>query len=284
MNYFQRLALRALRQPESRATGILDDPFETVAPWDLDQGVLQETADTAPDPVREAHESRQRETVLPPGEGNMPVSMGEFPGQIVSSLSSPPHAPPTPQQRRTQRQEPPVPAEGADERFVAGDPPSLAESLQPSASDVLAAETSQALARADAFMRSLQGALPPPASTLPETVADLSVLAGQHPLPPAVDGAMRPSAVARRLSQEVTPPSSFPLDGPRGRSAQAEGAADGLGEGGVITGKTPSASIPPAHISTAQPPGPVVIVHSTEQLGSGEHLGLGAPRFGLGQL
>ncbi|ABK99436.1 hypothetical protein [Pelobacter propionicus] len=283
MNYFQRLALRALRQPESRATGILDDPFETVASWDLDQRALPGTADAAPDPVREVHGSRQREAAPPSREGNRPVNGGEIPGHIVSSLSFPTDVPPA-QQRRTQRQERPVPAEGADERMVAGDPPSLAESLQPSASDVLAAETSQALARADAFMRSLQGALPPPASTLPETVADLSVLAGQHPLPMAADGAMRPSAVARRLSQEVTPPSSIPLDGPRGRSAQTQVAADGLGEGGVITGKTPSASIPPAHITTAQPPGPVVIVHSTEQRGSGEHLGLGAPRFGLGQL
>lgn len=283
MNYFQRLALRALRQPESRTTGIMDDPFETVAPWDLDQGTLTGAADAAPDPVQEAHGSRQREAAPPSREGNRPVNGGEIPGYILSSLSFPTDVPPA-QQRRTQRQEPPMPAEGADERIVAGDALSLAESLQPSASEVLAADTRQALARADAFMRSLQGALPTPECPLPETVAGLSTPAGQGPLPPLADGAMQPSAFARRLSREVTPPASIPLDGPMERRALAQVASDGLGEGGALPGETASANRPPAHISTAQPPGPVVIVHSTEQRGSGERLGLGAPRFGLGQL
>lgn len=281
MNYFQRLALRALRQPESRATGTMDDPFETVAPWNLDQGALTGAADAAPDPVREVHGSRQREAAPPSREGNRPVNGGEIPGHIVSSLSFPTDVPPA-QQRRTQRQERPVPAEGADERRVAGDAPSLAESLQPSASDVLAEDTRQALARADAFMRSLQGALPPPASPVPETVAGLSAPTGQGPLPPVAVGARQPSAFASRASREVTPPSSIPLDSPMGRRVQV--AADGRGEGEATTGNTPSVSLPPAHISTAQPPGPVVIVHSTEQRGSWERLGLGAPRFGLGQL
>jgi hypothetical protein len=284
MNYFQRLALRTLRQPESRATGILDDPFETVAPWELDQGALPGTADAAPNPVRETHGSRQGEAVPVSREGSMPVNGVEFPGQIVSPPSFPPHAPPAPQQWRTQRQEPSVPADGADERVVPGEPPSLGESLRPNASNVIAADTRQALAQADAFMRSLQGAIPPPASTLPEPAADPCVLAGQRPLPTAADGAMRPAAVARRLSQEVTPPSSTPLDRSMGRRSQAQVAADDMGEGGPPPGKTASASTPPAHITTAQPPDPVVIVHSTEPRGSGERLGLGAPRFGLGQL
>lgn len=158
-----------------------------------------------------------------------------------------------------------------------GEPPTLAESLRPSTASGPQADDRETLALADAFMHSLKGVQRP--SLSPQQVAAM-----RQPEQPGPDQVMPPSPGARRAPARVTPPSPIPLDASAKRRGEPLPVTDAKSRGAAPVGENPVATAPPANLSIAHSPASVVIVQPTEQQGRGERLGLGAPRFGLGQL
>jgi ribonuclease E len=194
MNYFERLVRRALLRPASTPGKALDDPFATVAQWPL------ETPAPKPPPAVTPAETTvaaiELASVGTPSRKERPLIARDAPPPIRSADEAPP----------TQR-----PA--ASSPLV--DTPREVALAEPAADAALLAATeiepkSDALATADAFMRSLgaKSQLPEPATPrqLEAVTSPTNVVPAQTKQPePAPSSAQIVSPAARPLALPVRP-------------------------------------------------------------------------------
>lgn len=279
MNYFQRLALRARRQPESRPADVLDDPFETVAPWPLEQGaenpIRGEWRGVAPCSEPEQGEIGLRDTDAPEADQQAP-SHRPVPHTPESRWNGVTIPRAEGEAERSWTQAAPLP----DTPYAA--PVDACIPVAPMRSrktDEPLPDQRQALAQADAFMRSLgtlsrswtDGQLFPLAAPLLEQ---------EHLLPGGLNG--RPAPEPGRGLAELLPPVPPVPDAPPAAAGRHGTPATDQGRGGESGSLHPAAPAP--GMPPQRTPETVVIVRQPEHRDDGGRLGLGAPRFGLGQL
>jgi hypothetical protein len=258
MNYFERLLRRALLRPASAPGAALDDPFTAVAEWKLDMPMAKPEGEAAAPVAAVERVIETERRALPPGE-ERPVAASPA-AQTPADVLQPPSA-------------------------LLGDAsPQMAQSTletiptQPAGDGVapatLIAPQREALALADAFMRSIG---------VQSQLRDLAPEPARHP------EAARPSAAAMPEEESARVPRSSPVvpappppPAPAPRSDSLSGA------------KAPASSPKSRRETRAETAPRTRTVVETRQVvverkasprreDSGV-TGGGSPRFGLGQL
>lgn len=257
MDYFERLILRALARPRAAAPDVFD-PFEHVAPWDLD-------------------EAPPRERIHPPAAGE---ALRAVPQSSAPASSLAPHAgiaPVVEQPAAVPQASPREPAGAPAGRAAMFDLPQRAVPAQPLPTTAPVADP---LARADAFMRTL--GVQPVAAHVPHAPEPEPVGIPQRrdqarpqaqPSPPA------PQSAEPVLVRPALPSPAPSQPRPASDAHVRPGAAPATPAAPALAGKRPAPAVPPTEriVYTT-----VVVAPSARRLDDLAH-GSAITRFGIGQ-